>query len=255
MNFTTEDIGSAWKKYLPVACTAEEAALKNLQKGVKPPETAYLNNPWTQWIGAYIRSDPWGYIAWGNPELAAEYAYRDACLSHSMNGLYGALFFSALIAAAFATENIELAIKAALAEIPGNCDFSKAIHRTIKWVPEDQHWEVTMDRILESFKKLNRVHTINNAAITIAGLLYGEGDFECTITLTVMGGLDTDCNAATAGSIVGAMKGMRNMPNKWVAPVRKNVRTYLNINRPIFSWNDLAKRFTDAAVKAKKHHC
>ena len=34
-DFTTEDVGEAWKKYLPVACTAEQAALDNLKKACR----------------------------------------------------------------------------------------------------------------------------------------------------------------------------------------------------------------------------
>lgn len=44
-DFTTEDVGEAWKKYLPVACTAEQAALDNLKKGVPAREAADRDNP------------------------------------------------------------------------------------------------------------------------------------------------------------------------------------------------------------------
>lgn len=35
LNLTTEQVGKAWKKYLPCACTAEKAALDNLNKDRK----------------------------------------------------------------------------------------------------------------------------------------------------------------------------------------------------------------------------
>ena len=44
------------------------------------------------------------------------------------------------------------------------------------------------------------VHTVNNAALVTAALLWGEGDFTRTIGLAVQGGWDTDCTGATAGS-------------------------------------------------------
>ena len=31
IHFTTDDVGKAWQKYLPYACTAEDVALKNLE--------------------------------------------------------------------------------------------------------------------------------------------------------------------------------------------------------------------------------
>ena len=63
-----------------------------------------LNNPYLNFIGADIRSDPWGYAAPGWPEKAAELAWRDATISHRRNGIYSAMYWSAVIAAAFAVD-------------------------------------------------------------------------------------------------------------------------------------------------------
>ena len=38
-DFTTEQVGKAWLKYLPFACTAEKIALGNLKAGVSVQET------------------------------------------------------------------------------------------------------------------------------------------------------------------------------------------------------------------------
>jgi hypothetical protein len=88
-DFSTADVGKAWMKYLPVACTAEKVALENLEAGVSWRQAGVKGNPYMEWIGADIRADPWGYAAPGWPEKAAELAYRDAYLSHRHNGIYG----------------------------------------------------------------------------------------------------------------------------------------------------------------------
>ena len=100
LDFTTDQLGEAWIKYLPFAFTAEGIALDNLRKGVPPMQAAEVDNCFLNWIGADIRSDPWGYAAPGWPEKAAEFAYRDAYVSHRRNGIYAAMFFSAAISAA-----------------------------------------------------------------------------------------------------------------------------------------------------------
>ena len=119
--FTTVDVGKAWVRYLPIACTAEEVALANLKKGISAHRAGTIDNPYCQWIGADIRSDPWAYAAPGDPELAAELAHRDACLSHRRNGIYGAMFFAAAQAAAFAVDDPVEAIRIGLTEIPRDC--------------------------------------------------------------------------------------------------------------------------------------
>jgi ADP-ribosylglycohydrolase len=121
INFSTEDVGKAWVKYLPYACTAEDVALKNLRKGITALEAADIDNPFCQWIGADIRSDPWAYMAPAYPEKAAEMAYRDAYISHRRNGIYGEMFFSAVQAAAFAVDNAVDALRIGLTEIPKEC--------------------------------------------------------------------------------------------------------------------------------------
>jgi hypothetical protein len=47
-DFTTDDVGRAWLKYLPYACTAEDVALKNLKKKVPARKAADRDNPYVQ---------------------------------------------------------------------------------------------------------------------------------------------------------------------------------------------------------------
>jgi len=129
LNFTTINVGEVWLHLLPYmqVYTAERAAYRNLVNGLEPPETATYMNPYREWIGAQIRADMWGYVAPGNPELAAELAYRDARLSHLKNGIYGEMFISAMISAAFTISNIEEIIEIGLSVIPKKSRLAEAI--------------------------------------------------------------------------------------------------------------------------------
>jgi hypothetical protein len=64
---------------------------------------------------------------------------------------------------------------------------------------------------------------------------------------TVAMGLDNDCTAATAGSIVGAVVGRRGVPARWSRRFHNTVHSYL-IGRRRFAITDLLKRFACQAA-------
>ena len=249
-DFTSADVGQAWLKYLDHACSAEAVALRNLRAGLRPPKTARKDNPFAEWIGADIRSDPWGYAAAGMPELAAEFAWRDASVSHVRNGIYGAMYFSAVIAAALALDDVEEALRVGLTEIPRKSRMAGTVRETLRWVRGDKDWSKTVDRVYRRYAGMSRVHTLNNAALTIAGLMYGKGDLGKTISLTVMGGMDTDCTGATAGSIAGAVLGARKLPARWKRPLGEHAETYI-AGHPRFTHTAVARRFLAIATRAR----
>ncbi|GAB4561966.1 MAG: ADP-ribosylglycohydrolase family protein [Anaerolineae bacterium] len=232
LDFTTENVGEAWLQLLPYqqVYTAERAAYRNLVEGYAPPHTATRFNPYREWIGAQIRADGFGYVCPGLPEVAADLAYRDATLSHVKNGIYGEMWVAAMLAAALVApghtvEDIRWVIEIGLSEIPQNCRLAEAIRDVMRWHQETPHWEETWQRVHDKYGHYHPVHTINNAALVAMALLYGEGELEKTICIAVMGGWDTDCNGATAGSVIGAMLGAEALPYKWVGPLNNLVRS------------------------------
>ena len=69
------------------------------------------------------------------------------------------------------------------------------------------------------------VHTLNNAAVVTAALLWGEGDFVRTIGYAVEAGLDTDCEGATAGSVFGALHGTGALAANFVEPLEDTIHS------------------------------
>ena len=244
--FTTADVGKAWLEYLPMAYTAEKATLENLRAGAGWWRAALKDNPYVEWIGADIRADPWGYAAPGWPEKAAELAYRDARLSHRQNGIYGAMYFAAAIAAAFAVDAPLDACRIALSEIPADCRLHEDASWALRQAPRVKDFRHARQLVDERFPGMSIVHTNNNACLTIFGLALGGRDVTKVIGNTVAMGMDNDCTAATAGSIVGAVVGAAGVPRHWTAPFRDRCRTYLR-GREWFTNTDIVRRFTRAA--------
>ena len=249
-DFTTEDVGAAWLEYLPLACTAEEIALENLRAGVPADRAAEKNNPYVQWIGADIRADPWGYVAPGRPERAAEMAWRDARLSHRRNGIYGEMLFAAAIAAAFVVGDPVEALRIGLTEIPRNCRLARDARWALKVGAYVNDYREARQAVDARFKGMHKVHTNNNACLTIFGLMIGGLDFTAVISETVAMGLDNDCTAATAGSIAGAILGRTGIPEQWPRNFNDTVRSYLN-RRPRFKISTLVRRFTKQARRVR----
>lgn len=241
-DFTTADVGEFWSKHLPYACTAEEVALINLEAGVPTDELGVVNNPYRQWIGAAIRSDGFGYAAAGYPEKAAQMAYEDAYLTHRRNGIYGEMYLAAAQAAAFATDDIREALEIGLSEIPRDC----LLARDIKWALDKSDEIVDFKEavllVRERFGDMSLVHTNNNLCLVIFGLLLGKGDILNTLSIIVAMGMDNDCTAASAGSIVGAIAGFSKVPAYLYERFGGVCDTYLT-GVEKFNIDDMAERF------------
>lgn len=225
--FSTEQVGDLWLLRLPYlqTFTAERVAYRNLTAGLKPPLTATYDNPYQEWIGALIRADVHGWACPGLPRRAASLARRDAVLSHTGNGVYAAMFAAALVSAAFTAPTVRRALDEALAVVPAGSRLARTVRRVVSLHATRMTWEDTLATMERETAGLGWIHTVPNIAVLTAGLLYGEGDFTATIALTVRGGLDTDSNGATAGSVAGVMTGAAAIPPQWTLPLEDTVRS------------------------------
>ena len=229
-DFTPENVASVWMDYQPrrAYCTAERVAYTNFMRGYMPPNSAVYHNPYREWIGAQIRGDYYGYINPGDPETAADMAFRDASISHIKNGIYGEMFVSAMLAQAAVERNMEQVIRAGLAQIPAGSRLHEAVCAVIDGWKKGVSAEVCFIEIHKRFDE-NELHdwchVISNAMVVTAALLYGEGDYGKTVCLAVHTGFDTDCNAATAGSVLGMMRGSAAIGPEWTGPVHGQLDT------------------------------
>ena len=91
------------------------------------------------------------------------------------------------------------------------------------------------------------IHTLSNLAFVLIGLIWGEMDFKKTISIAVMCGYDTDCNGATAGSILGALQGTKGIPEEMSRPLNGRIKS------AVFGYSDekisdLARRTFELAL-------
>lgn len=229
LDFTCQDIAESLLYQVPYRriWSAERMTYRNIINGIQPPMSATYMNPYREQMGALTRADMWGYISPGKPEKAAELAFRDASVTHTKNGIYGEMFVAAMISAAFATSDISLIIQNGLSRIPKQSRLSKALQDVLDWSRETDDWQVVWKNVIDHYGFYDPAHTISNAAMVLLGLLYGEGDFDKSLGITIMSGLDTDSTGATIGSIMGVINGAEAIPEKWTAPLDDHIESYV----------------------------
>lgn len=250
MGFTPYDVSRAWLEYQSrdCYCTAERVAYCNFINGYEPPQSAMYKNPYREWIGAQIRGDYYGYINPGDPEKAAEMAWRDASISHVKNGIYGEMFVAAMLAAAAVNEEIRDIILIGLGEIPHTSRYYEEIMGIVKDFDDGVAQRDCFEKIHKKYDEHTGhgwCHTISNAMIVVAALLYGKGDYGKSVCMAVEAGFDTDCNGATVGSVLGMRNGLKSIPECWTKPINDTLYT------SIFGYNCI--KISDGVKKTIEH--
>ena len=234
-DFTPYDVSRMWleAQVMRPYCTAERVAYRNFINGYVPPVSAIYKNPYREYIGAQIRGDLFGYINPGDPETAAEMAWRDASISHVKNGIYGEMFIAAMIAAAAVCDDVKTVIRVGMQEIPETSRLYEALSDVVSWYELGMTEKEALGKVHERFDERNGYdwcHTISNAMIVAICLLYSDKNYSHAICSSVEIGFDTDCNGATVGSVLGMMLGTSAIDEKWTAPVHGVLATTIEGN-------------------------
>ncbi len=189
---------------------------KNFSRGILPPASGtFCNDYYISGMGCPIRSEIWACLAPLNPELAAEYASRDGVLDHGMESVYAEMFLAALESAAFGVteENCDLyaLIDVGLSVIPEECKFYTLVTDTVAWCQKYDDVKRILRKILFKYGHPDCTNMFQNMGITIATLLKGGLEAIQTGMDALNCGFDTDCTCATAGAIIGLIRGAKSM--------------------------------------------
>jgi hypothetical protein len=102
--------------------------------------------------------------------------------------------------------------------------------RTFQEHPDD--WKAARSLLDEKWRKQRKWNgnstPVNGAMVSLA-LLYGQDDFYRTLQLAMALGHDADCNAATAGTVVGVRCGFKHIAG---LPQFRMPDSYVNLTRP-----------------------
>jgi hypothetical protein len=249
-----EQITLLWKKHINSNIWCSNLYVRRLMDiGINPPLTGNLAiNPWAGFnISGQFVCETFGLIAPAMPQTAGRIGLNYTHVSIDGEPAQTTQLFTAMIATAFITDDIESIIDAGLASVDPDSSILPIIADVRRWHKEyPNDWRTTR-RLIKDKYTLYESRTRNQngyelcTAATIAALLYGDGDLVGTLTHAFNFGWDADNNAATAATIVGVIKGNRWIQQQgWIIKDR-----YQNTTRPSMPEDETITRFGDRIIE------
>lgn len=206
--FTSYDLLEQFCRCTPYSPGEYSVMRKNFHRGIYPPYSgSFCNDYYIEGMGCPIRSEIWGCVAVGNPELAKAFASRDGILDHAGESVIAEQFLAELECMAFFGSDIRTLIEAALANVPRDSKFRRMATDVIRWCDEFGDSRQVLTKLLFHYGHPDCTNMYENMGITLLSLLLGDGDIIKTSLMALNCGFDTDCTCATAGAIIGLLRG------------------------------------------------
>jgi len=248
VELSSHTLAEYWTLYLTPHWAEYGTAKINMRSGLVPPLSGTMFNDYKDSCGCFLRSEIWACLAPGRPQVAARFDYQDGIIDHGNGeGTYAEIFCAALESAAFVMQDPSVLIQIALSYIPGSCGVAKAVREVVECYSTGKTWQEARQRVLEKYRGMmffNMRSMISdedwekgfgsgqrgwdvpsNIGMLVIGLLYGEGDFVQSVCTAINCGEDTDCTGATLGSLFGILHGMDGIPDEWIAPIGRKIKT------------------------------
>ena len=249
-----EQITALWKQHINDHIWCANLYTRQLMDiGIDPPLTGNLAlNPWSGFnISGQFVCETFGLIAPGMPQTAARIGLNYTHVTIDAEPAQTTQLFTAMIATAFFTDDIDAIIDAGLASVDPRSGILQIIADVRRW--HKQHaddWRTTR-RLIRDKYTLYESRTRNQngyelcTAATVAALLYGQADLVNTLIHAFNFGWDADNNAATAATIVGVIKG-----HQWMRQQGWDIKdSYRNTTRPSMPEDETITGFGDRIIE------
>lgn len=217
INMSAEDLGKQWVENNAGTWGSSEQARLLMLRGIKPPATGHpkYNKLWFT-IGPQFSCDIYGALTPGMPNLAGRIAREYGHINGYAEGADGGVFIATLISIAFFEKDPHKIVKEAAKIINPQSPYRQCIDRVIELAEHGKTSSEVFNEIEDrwhiEYPATN--NAVANGGIVAASLWFGIGDFLKTVNLAYGAAdfTDADCNAANAASVIGAMHGMKAIP-------------------------------------------
>lgn len=237
-NINRDLLGEYWLSFIYPDCAEYGAGKNNLRAGLVPPLSGYVGNHYRNSNGSWILTEIWACLCPGHPELAVKYAYEDAIIDHSYEGVYAAVFLAAIESAAFIISDTNALIDIGLSYLPEDSAIHKAVACARACYQSGLTWQQARKKLLQevpsSFSVLKTdprdmeldepvgpigFDAPGHMGIIVMAWLYGEGDFDKCVSIAASCGEDADCTAGSLAAILGIVSGNGAISEKWLKPL------------------------------------
>ncbi len=217
---TSDDLAAAWLEGCWYPFNEYGVFRRNWRLGIHPPDSGrYGNAFWETGEGCPIRSEVWGYVCPGAPDLAAAFARKDGQLDHTEQSIGAERMFAAMAAMAFFVSDVRRLIAMNLQYLPANTPIERLCRAAIEAYDEGLSLRAARERLLTYEGVPEACDAQINVPFTVLGLLYGGGDLQETLLCALRCGYDTDCTLATAGALIGQILGAARIPASLKDPI------------------------------------
>lgn len=248
-----ERIARLWRERINrrIWC-ANQYARQLMDLGIEPPLTgSSVLNPWADFnISGQFLCETFGLIAPAMPRVAARLGLNYTRVAIDGEPAQTTQLFASMIAMAFVEDDVDRLLDCGMAAVDPDSVVLQIVKDVRDWHRQHpQAWQATRSLLKEKYSKYSgemrdrNGYELNTGSV-VAALLYGQGGFVETLKTAFNFGWDADCNAATAGTIVGVMKGYRWM----LAQGWQIVDRYKNTTRENMPADETITSFADRLV-------
>lgn len=220
------DIASAWEFY-DVHDVGGGSDTRNLvlNSSLIPPYTGQSTyGSMGYWVTeSWIENETVGMLFPYMYELSEGYADMFTQVQGDAYGYYLGKLCSIMYSLAYEYDDAKTIIDKAFDVMGKSNEIYEIYQYVLKCYSQGVSWRQTCIGIVEQAVNCAKIKlsdtagfSINaNAGMIFLGLVYGENDFEKSLKITSLAGLDGDCTAATVGGLLGVMLGYENLPEKY----------------------------------------
>jgi ADP-ribosylglycohydrolase len=239
---TSDDLAAAWLEGCWYPFNEYGVFRRNWRLGIHAPYSGRLGNQfWETGMGCPIRSEIWGYIFPGAPDMAARYAEMDGTLDHTEQSVGAEKMLAAMASMAFFVPDVVRLASMFIHHLPKDTPIERLTRAAFECHRLNMPLREARDRLMALGGHPEACDSQINVPFTFLGLLYGGNDLENTLLQTLRCGYDTDCTMATAAALLGQILGASRIPESLKGPIGDQLVMGIECRRPEMTLSALAR--------------